>query len=255
LRFLLYFNPIFVVFSFAYLIYVILSFKKHNISDYGLLTVVLFLFGLTHVVLYPEGSFGHPYWIYYFIPFMTFSTAFIFLRMLESRNKLPAFLLFGLSFLFLFKIEGWKTKQINSNLWRYELATKVNKYLKPHEEVMINVDSAIDPDMLEYQFFHPVVVKQKRENIDGINYYIYSCAGSCNLDDKTLVSLEKYRYIKVESRGAEAYIFNIKEKSNSNDLQGSLQKTKRVNIKQQNHNGNAKNLYEFMKDLLQVPQL
>lgn len=254
LRFMVYFNPIFVLFSFLYF------YRRNgtkNIEE-KIIFFSLFLFGLVHVILYPEGSFGHPYWIYYFIPFIVLCSSGVILNLLKNKKYIWVGIIFIFSFLYLFKIEDWKTKETKANIWRYSLAKQINTNLLPFESIIINNDSAIDPDIYTYQFSHPVYIEKfkKISNIKNIyNYYVYSCVGIC--DSSIMQNFADYQFIKFNSAEGQAFLIflnkKVQEKSKKQDFSYKAETVKTPNLP---YNENyIKKAYIFLRGFLKAPQI
>lgn len=203
-RFIVYFNPLILLFS---IIGCVMIVKKKLLFDNELpLLFSLLLFGATHVLLYPSGSFGHPYWIYYFVPFVAFSAA-------KALYYFPKYVLYGVvifSVVFLLKIEQWKTGETRANVWRYELAEKVSEAVPRYERIGINLDSAMDFDVLTYKFKISTVQVDPKLAQRDVPLYAYSCSSSCNqLDEELAYLLGNYSFKKFNASQGEVYVFDL----------------------------------------------
>jgi hypothetical protein len=184
--------------------------KKELISNEIPLLFSLWLFGVTHVLLYPSGSFGHPYWIYYFIPFVTLSAA----KVLYYLPKNIFYLIVIVSVVYLFKIEQWKTGETRANVWRYELAEQVSQRIPKFERIAINSDSAMDFDVLTYKFQISTVQLKPKLLKDDLNFYAYSCPSSCDVaTDGLSYLIKKYPFEKSTASQGEVYVFNLSVES------------------------------------------
>lgn len=252
LRFVVYFNPILTLFAFYYLLknLSIKRVKKENI----LVPIVLifFGFGLIHILLYPEGSFGHPYWIYYLIPFIVFSSSFVLFNLFEHRRYV-FFSIFLSLFIFTFSIQHWKQEQIRSNIWRDELAQKADTYLYFYEPILINSSSAIDPELLMYRFSHEVkAINSVSEIIEKkYRHFLYSCTSNCSPSDKLLFYLlSNYKNSYIHNDGGEAFIFDLRLKPVVNV------ETKRILLNNKSQADSfLRKAYKFFKSFLNTPQI
>lgn len=204
LRFVVYFNPVFVGLS---AIACWMTVKHKLLFKFELpLLFSLGLFGLTHVMLYPSGSFGHPYWIYYFVPFVALSAA----KALCYFPKYIVLLVVIISVAYLFKIERWKTGETRANVWRYELAEKVSQKVPQYERIGINSDSAMDFDVLTYKFQISTVQLKPQSLKNDLKFYAYSCPSTCDTTSEDLAYLlKKHSFEKSTASQGEVYIFDL----------------------------------------------
>ncbi len=260
LRFFVYFNPVITLLSFFFLFKLFSQIRSKHFSPKNMVYLGLFIFGFIHVSLYPEGSFGHPYWIYYFIPFITYSSAMTLLKF--SKNYFILLAVFLFSFFFLLRVEKWKTGEIKANIWRYDLAQKASNYLLPYEKVAVNENSSMDIDILHYKFLHDIDVKDNNSISDKkYRHYIYSCTTSCNVRDKNLQYLIlRYDYKKLGSSQGEAYIFFLKEPAikskldkirNASDEKNAVKEALIVRERE----SIFKTIYIYIKSFLHLPQI
>lgn len=210
-RLLFYFNPIVFLVSLSSLVLIIKKLLKRRADPTDILLLCLFAFGLLHILFYPEGSFGHPYWIYYLIPSVVLLTV-----MLISNKKLktvPLLFVVILSIIYLWGVNTWKIKEIRGNVFRYELATLANKYLAPYEEVIINDNSVIDQDALLYPFYHKSILFKYLSDSEfkNYNYIVYSCINTCT-SNEVLNFNKKYYSKSVKLLEGEIIIYNLKKK-------------------------------------------
>ena len=258
IRMLVYFNPIFVMLGFYYLFTNIFKFSKVR-KENRLLTVILilFAFGLIHILLYPEGSFGHPYWIYYLIPFITFSSSFVLYKLLK-RNKFVFITIILFVFLFMIPVQYWKYEQIISNVWRYSLAKQVNLNFLTYESIEINSGSVIDRDLIKYAFSHDVKIINNISEINEGEYkhFLYSCTSNCLISDKIFAYLlDNYKGTRVSNSDGEAYVFELKTKRVTGNIEINLSNMP-VNADQKSQSGGKiGNIYRILKDLLNAPQI
>ncbi|MEM4230695.1 MAG: glycosyltransferase family 39 protein [Candidatus Pacearchaeota archaeon] len=257
LRFFVYFNPVITLFSFFFLFKLFVKIKNKHLSSKNMMHLGLFIFGFIHVVLYPEGSFGHPYWIYYFIPFIIYSSVMTLLKF--SKNYFIFLVVFLFSF-FLLRIEKWKTGEIKANIWRYDLAQKANEYLLPYEKIAVNQDSSMDIDVLHYKFLHDVDIKNNNSISDKkYRHYVYSCTTICSMKEDLQYLIRRYNYKRLGSSQGEAYIFFLKEpaiKSNLDKInKASDEKNATGEILVVKKESIFKMIYIYIKGFLHLPQI
>lgn len=246
-RFLVYFNPILFILSGLFLITIIKSKKKDSLQY---VTLAFFLMGALNIILFPEGSFGHPFWIYYLTPFVVFSSAYF----LDSFLKQKKYWTFGLILIFsmpyLLKIEDWKTKEILGNVWKYELAKKVKPYLKNYQTIAVNKDGIIDEDLLNYHFLQATKQVDPNSNeLKALNQYLYSCESCSN--PKLNKAKNSYKFKKFDSEGKTAYLFFTNEEGVSTKTKP--QTAKIINVIPEKKI--LREMYIYLKSTLKVPQI
>jgi hypothetical protein len=261
LRLILYFNPIFVVISFSVLFFTSRLLLQRKITLERVLIIVLFLFGMLNVLLYPEGSFGHAYWIYYFIPFIAFATADV-LYTLFKKKKYYLLVLIGLfSIFFLYRIEHWKRKEVEANVWRYELFRRVNEHLHPYEKVLVNKDSVIDEDLIGYVFKHEVE-KAEPDNLATLSekyrVYIFSCM-SCSAFPNEVQQLQNvYEHKLFTASEGKIILFQLKKRSQSHLQTTKVTTENKVKVMTPNlpdREHLLRKLYRDIKAFLNAPQI
>ena len=259
-RFLLYFNPVFVLFSCFFLWTVIRQLVKKQFTEKNLVMLSLFSLGFFYVALFPEGSYGHAYWIYYFVPFVALSSAEYLAILLSGKRYLILIIIFSFSFVFLWRINDWKVKEVKANVFRYTLAEKANAYLSPYEPILVNPDGVIDPDLLMYKFRHEVQVMSEN-SLPGSHkgkVLVYSCNTVCNPSDRRLKALlQSYKNTSVQTAEAQAYIIVLDQKQEKPSLvKAQEKKNTKVKEKSPTKKENIlKTLYRQIKDFLQAPQI
>ena len=261
-RFLIYFNPIFTILGIYYVFWAFRQYRKHKLNSEIVLILSLLIFGLIHIALYPSGSFGHIYWIYNLIPFVSLACASIIFNI--RKKSILILFIFIFSILFLFGVSKWKTGELVGNVWRYDLAMNADKVLQDYEKVAVNKDSALDTDVLRYKFLHEYVVLKPidLENNREVNHYIFSCNGVCDTSNEEFKYLfNKFEYIKLNSSGGEAYVFildkqkrtEIKEKKTLISLEQQIVTT--AQPVGESYRSKFKLIYLYIVKTLQVPFL
>jgi hypothetical protein len=215
IRFVLYFNPFFALFSAVYIFYFIKKLKNKKLKDFDLLIFSFFAYSMTYIVLYPEGSFGHPFWMYGFVPFVALAASEIIQKnLLNSKFLLVAIIIF--SIVFTLRIEDWKTQQNVSQSYRYNLAKSVSSNFVRYDTLDVNPDSYINSDLFMYAFYQnarpvPLPLKSTKD-LKNANYYVYSCIG-CSLNNPEVNSLaQNFKYKTYDSSPGRVYIFFLKQK-------------------------------------------
>ncbi len=255
LRFFLYFTPTFFFFA---AFYIVITIKKKLYNTRSMLILVFLIFGITHVLLYPEGSFGHAYWIYYLSPFFALSSGYVFYALWHRKYYFLMLSCCVFSLVFFLTIENWKYKEMYGNLWRYNIMEKANTSLSSYEPVIINKEGVVDPDLIAYAFRHPFSVDSPYllTNDGGKGrYYLYSCMQLCTDDIVEFAHLKRhYDYKKVTIREAEMYIFNL-TKLKHQDVKAQGQNIKKSLPVPQKKDSVFKSMYIFLRSILSAPQI
>ncbi|KKU98419.1 MAG: Dolichyl-phosphate-mannose-protein mannosyltransferase [Candidatus Amesbacteria bacterium GW2011_GWB1_48_13] len=200
-----YFGPVIMAVFFVFLLKYF-SFK----SDWKMkFTALIGGFAVINILLYPEGSFSHPYWIFYLGPFIALSTAYTLLRLYNSRQVLAVSLVLTLSLIWAGRVEGWKTREIEANLWRWKLASSSHSVLTPYESVAVNSEALIDGDILAYSFGHAsTIVPDTASARNGFSHYLYSCR-DCVSDSELVKNLSRYTYSVFTAGEGTVYVFDL----------------------------------------------
>lgn len=261
LRIILYFNPVVLLFTGIYIFRLLSWRKKKTITQNDLLIIGLLLFGLIHILLYPEGSFGHAYWIYYLLPFITFSSSSVLASLMKRKNAALLITLFALGLLFTTTVERWKTKEVEGNIFRYSLAQRANEHLIPYETILTNSQSVIDQDLWIYEFNHPAKITDPGRISDAPNFriYAYSCMQRCSILDSNFSLLYKnYNYFVINDSGAQLYVFNLRDKNipeKSNSLTNGFNPTSSSHVTENRQESFLRKVYRNIKDALRAPQI
>lgn len=255
LRVFLYFTPLFVLFA---VLYSVTAIKKKLYNDRSVLILIFFAFGIVHVLLYPEGSFGHPYWIYYLSPFFALSSGYVLYALWRRKYYFLMISCCIFSLVFFLKIENWKYKEMYGNLWRYSLMSKANVYLPAYEPVILNKDGVVDPDLIAYAFKHPITVQSSPLLMNSKrmeHYYLYSCLQQCGNETPEFAHLKSnYSSKKASTREAEMYIFDL-SKPQRRDAIIQTQDTKKALAVTQKKDSVLRSVYIFLLSILSAPQI
>lgn len=256
IRLLIYFNPLIVLLSLVSMLGIYKRLVKKKLKDRDFVVIIFLLFGVIHITLYTQASFTHPYLIYYLLPFFTFSASTVVVNLILKRRYIYLLILGSFCLLFLFILSDSKQKQIESGIWRYELANKVAELVGPYETVVYNKYYAIDPDI----FLYPLLIPHIREDdpkllpMSNYNYYVYSCMRSCVTYKGGVDQLKtRYAYELLNSKEAEVYIFYLKKPQQH---PGNPREIKQIYVPtHQVRTDGVTNFYRAIRDQLKVPQI
>jgi hypothetical protein len=214
-RLLFYFNPAFVLFSVGYFFFPV---KRLN-SQLFYLIISFLIFGVLHIVLYPEGSFGHPYWMYYLTPFVVFASAATIQELLV-KNKAFVYLILILSLCAVILINIWKQREIEGNLFRYHAAQEVSKYIPPYAPIFVNRSGFIDPDLFSYPFLYNVTILNNSDNVNPHKgkWLVYSCIGSCEKSEQIGYLKEHFSSRRILGNDLEIWLFDLSDSQKSEKL-------------------------------------
>lgn len=256
IRLLLYFNPIVTLLALLSLFYSIRSVVNKQISEFDAVLLGLFGFGMFHILLYAQASFTHPYLIYYLLPFFTFGAAKIVSGMLAKKQFWRVFALITVSLVYVFILEGYKHRQVTTNLWRYETIKQVVSHLEPYETILVNTSYVLDTDIFWYPFFINFVATDTVPKSGTFKHFVYSCAYSCNTEVPYFVRLENsYQFDRITRPEVEVYIFNLKKKQTKRretTVSKSTLRPEHPTIPEQNK---VKDIYRSLRDFLYAPQI
>lgn len=247
LRVFLYFNPLFVMFSFFFLF----RFKKLSEKKVYHATFSFFLFGVTHIVLYPEGSFGHPYWLYYLLPFITLSTAIVICSF-NNRLRTLVLAIFLLSIVYIVGIVHWKTKEVEGNVFRYQLASIASSYFRPYQQIGVSRQGLIDPDIFQYSFMHPTqdFVSRYDPVMKDLDGFVFSCLSSCGVNNLQIKQMQElYAAEQVIGNDVEMWIF-----INDSKKSGVTKKKIALTVSKKSNSFFSK-MYREVMTSLRLPQL
>lgn len=247
-RFFLYFNPIFLILS----VYSLVNRKKFASGDVVTIALCFLFFGLAHIILYTEGSFGHPYWTYYLLPFVVFASSAVIKRLLPKHKTIIAL---GLVFSLCYAVGlvYWKTKEVEGNVFRYELASVASSYFSAYQTIGVNRNGVIDPDIFQYSFHLPTQILEVNQDVFQIKDtagFVFSCFSPCNDDDSQIKHLrEQYGGLKLVGGGVEMWIF----KENADGRLTGLKEIP-VSLPKESNSLFAK-AYRVLMTYVKVPQL
>lgn len=249
LRLFVYFNPVIVGLAVLYF------FRYRNNGGKGLfvLTASLFGFGMIHIILYPEGSYGHPYWTFYLFPAIALGSGVVVQKLWMTR-KLIVILGLVLSSLYVMAVVQWKMKETIGNVFRYQLAKIASEQISDYTPILINRTGPIDPDIFQYSFHHPTVIlepNQKKFPDLPFGAVVFSCLPTCNGQTGQLsIFKDRYSGTRFLSQNLEMWMFTKDEK------QKQEVKTERISVlSPKDSHSLFSTIYQKVMQLSSAPQL
>ncbi len=233
-RLVIYFTPLSIIGLTYYLYIQFKNWKKREVTLINTTILFFFIFGISNYIFLPTASFGHIYFLIYFVPFFALILSILSTNTLLKVKYLPVVILI-LVFIPSIFVTFFKWKQIAKQRWRYNDAYNINKELKDYEVLAVK---GFPGDIFEQYFFHPTI--NFNSNIDLLEWLIdnneekkavYSCWGDCSEDDLDFISLLPYQ----KKRFLNSYLINnneadvldesrIDKKINSNESQNIILK-------------------------------
>lgn len=182
-RILIYFTPLSFLGFFIF-------FREKSVKK---LTFLFFLiFGMVNLIVLPAATFGHIYFLLYFLPFFALTLAKVGEK-LELKNIKVA-TVFALSiFFFSFFITLMKWQQIKKQVWRYQAAYDISSQLVPYEVIAVY---GFPGDIFEQYFFHPTIPLKSYEEVvnfltekpTGTVKVVFACWGECGSEDYEFIN-------------------------------------------------------------------
>jgi 4-amino-4-deoxy-L-arabinose transferase-like glycosyltransferase len=198
-RIFLYFSP-FAFVSGVYIIKLIGHRESWKLPDITL--IFFFLFGLLNLIFLPTATWGHSYFLYYFIPFFAW-TGGLWLERSEKKSWAVCFWV-AIIIITSVTVTYFKIQQIKKQLWKYDVAKVINTKLAPYETIGVMNFAG---DVFENYFFHPSQPITSAQLADwtrgivypGVVHAVFVCAGPCTAGElqeverlKSAASVETY---------------------------------------------------------------
>lgn len=213
LRAILYFTPISIA-----AIWLFCKECKKKILLPQLSLIFIFLYGLLNLIFLPAASWGHSYFLYYFIPFFAFSGGLVMVRLEKYRMWL--WCMVGLIILTSVAVNYLKIQQVKKQLWKYDVAREINRTLKPFETIgVVNFAG----DVFENYYLHPsqpIEYAKLNDWVLGSSFSdvpktVYVCAGKCTGDELAkATSLKSLGLVTTyEAGGNEAWLITRRGQS------------------------------------------
>lgn len=155
-----------------------------------LTVVAFFIFGCLNLLFLPAASWGHSYFLYYFIPFFAFAGGLYFEKIEQKSVLLISWIV--IIILTSIAVNFLKIQQVKKQLWKYDVAASINKTLTPYETVgVVNFAG----DIFENYFLHPSQPMQAEQLTAWVNGTIYPhvlrtvyvCEGTCTTSELAIV--------------------------------------------------------------------
>jgi len=204
LRFVVYFTPLGLLFSVLFLRKLVSDIKKSKLENKVFL--LLFIFPLIYVLAFPNGAWEHPYWLFYFIPFVAISFTYyvseLFAKLKGWKKNILIFFL-SLNLIFSFSIFQMKRVQTNKALWQGSFVNKIVKFINSDKEIGINWD--FNDDFLRYKLDRDVYILWEKDHLmeylsknpRSWDHFVFACWANCSDQDKRyFLSIEnKYKVL------------------------------------------------------------
>ncbi len=254
-RTLLYFTPVVVLWIWDGA----RSWKKKETFDLPKMTLLFFtIFGSLNLFFLPTATWGHSYFLFYFIPLFCFLGATWFVK--REKNVWKTLIWVFVIVVASVTVNYLKLEQVKKQLWKYDVAVDIHKSLRPYEQInVVNFPG----DLMENYFFHPTIamklsdlplLEKKTRGLVGFRV-IVACEGTCTPEELGMIDMLKKRVsvIAYHASGNTAWLIT---------QDGSISPTREAEehvsptIKPQIQEGNIfLRLYRQMRDLLNVGQI
>lgn len=209
LRIIIYFTPL----SFVSGAYLLLKRKVDKVS------LVFLVFGSLNILLFLNGAYAHPYWLYFLTPFLIFSSARV-IKQIFDRKKLAwlGVVILIVNTIFAVLVIKHKDQQTKKALWQNEFIDQVSSLLAPGEAIGVSWD--FNEELFRYKTDHTVTVLWSKDEImqttdqNKWRYFIFSCWANCSSNEAKIgeILMEKYEPILREKEGR-AILFDLTKTS------------------------------------------
>lgn len=256
LRSMLYFT----LFAIIWVLDAIGSIKQRKYWGIQEITLLyFFIFGSLNIIFLPTATWGHSYFLFYFIPFFSFLGGIWFVKV-EKRSILMYSCLFimvissiGVTYL--------KIEQVKKQLWKYDAAVQINAFLIPYETIgVVNFAG----DVFENYFLHPsqpissseVSEWQSSNLYPTVEKVVFVCVTTCTTRELEIVDmLKKNNFVQTYHVGNnDAWLIN--KNVQNNDIQNledkNIQKSIQAGIEEKNL---LLRTYRALRDFLNVGQI
>lgn len=213
LRMLIYFTPL------GFISGIILTVKtlKEKFELKHKIIVLFIIFPVLYVLLFPNGAWEHPYWLFYFIPIIIFSATDILIICYNSKliKYILIFIIF-INSIFSFSIFFFKHEQTNKALWQENFINNIKPYIAKDKTIPINWD--FNDDFLRFKSDKQVVILWDKKKLLNFliknpyewDHFVFSCWANCSTNDLELENkiLEKFDYSYKDYKNR-AYLLNL----------------------------------------------
>lgn len=220
LRCLLYFSPLVVTFALRRL--------KKGLS---LIEKIYLFFGLAYLLLFPNATYAHPYWLYFLAPFFILSAGREMADLSARKGLLTKFcltILLILNFVFSLVVLNFKDRQVKKALWQSSFIEQVRPLLTADTKVAVSWD--FNEELFRYQANLPVKIFWSEKEIlkeiielPKFDTFIFSCWANCTSHDAELGKIlsEKYRLVLLEKENR-AFVFDLRQSATINKVREVL---------------------------------
>ncbi|MBU2577731.1 hypothetical protein KKA69_02755, partial [Patescibacteria group bacterium] len=246
-RIIIYFSPLALFLSILY------PFKEKVKKP----VLVFLIFGSLNIVLFLNGAFAHPYWLYFLSPFFILTSSRMLIILSEKKKVFLKFVfVFALlvNFCFCFLVINFKDKQVKKALWQDDFINKITPLV--HENG-IGVNWDFNEELFRYKTGLPIKIYWSREEIfsdvseNKWQYFVFSCWANCSQKDQEIGRFlsQKYESIYSEKEGR-AFLFDLEKpkkeasSASSPNLSSDIPPANRLIF-----------LYRKLRDLLSVNQI
>lgn len=249
LRIIIYFTPL----SFASAIYLLLKRKTDKIS------LIYLAFGGLNVLLFLNGAYAHPYWLYYLTPFFLFSSVSLTKKIFDQKKWLwLGIILLITNTIFSVLVVRYKDQQVKKALWQNVFIDQITPLLTKDEEIGTSWD--FNEELFRYKTGHPIKILWLKEEIfkDTLeepkwHYFIFSCWANCNPKDAKIgeTLLEKYN-LALKEKENRAFLLDLTKPKKGTDQREASGETM---IKKESYSSLLWQYYRKMRDWLGVNQI
>lgn len=254
LRVFCYFTPLVLLIGFG-----AIWWKGQKKKRFGLketLLIALFLLGSLNIIFLPSATWGHSYFLYYFIPFIALTGAIVLLYISKRR----VFFLFTVSVILLWSIaiHGLKMIQLQKQLWKHDALAFVSKEAPFYATLGVY---RFPGDVLEQYFFHATVpmdldALRTWNNDESVkpDMLILTCDDECSQEEDVVLSdiRKQWKMTPYTDGGTHRFWIAEREKPEGSVSPGT-------NRREETQGGENPSfflrLYRTIRDAFSVPQL
>lgn len=252
LRAILYFTPLS-----AAAVTLFIQKMKRGMKLPELTLLFFFIYGSLNLFFLPTATWGHSYFLYYFVPFFAFAGG-LFLGSIEKKpfmlwTWVAVIVASGIGVNYL------KIQQVQKQLWKYDIAVNVNRTLQQYETIgVVNFAG----DVFENYFLHPsqpILYGQISEWLAGKKYpnvskAVFVCAGTCTAGEirQAAVFADAGLVTTYQSGANEAWLIT---KHTKISLPPVTEMVTPESIPQVSEGNIILKIYRFLRDTLNVGQI
>lgn len=211
IRIIVYFTPL----GFISAVYFLRRKEKNKIVS------VFLFFGVANVILFLNGAYAHPYWLYYLTPFFILMSANLLTAMLKNKKWFwPGVFFLIINIFFSIIIINFKDQQVKKALWQDKFIDQTAEFLSSGEEIGTSWD--FNEELFRYKTGHPITILWSKDEIfsDTVEspkwrYFIFSCWANCTSEDAKIseILINKFSIALTEKEGR-AVLFDLSKPQN-----------------------------------------